>query len=978
MHAAVVAPVEAALPFETFTEKDEPLRSDVRLLGNLLGDILRSQGGPDLFNREERIRDLCKRLRIQYDADTDRALLDEIASLDLSSSIQVIRAFSIFFQLVNLAEQYHRVRRRRAYERQTDQPPQIGSLADLVLRLRRAEVPAEAVRDALAATSISLVLTAHPTQASRLTILRKQRLISDLLERLDVQGLTPRERHLALDDLRREVLLLWQTSEVRQERPTLSDEVRTGLYYFDAVFFETVVDVYEELELHLARHYPDANLTVPRIMHFGTWIGGDRDGNPNVTPQVTSETMLLQQRLMLDTYARAVLALADDLSQSSRWAPVSVELEESIEVDAAALPEVAPGIFERNPDEPYRQKLLFMWRRLLRTHEAGTGAAGAYVNADAFARDLDLIVVSLPPTAGQSNKGLPAGSSWRPLARLRRQVEIFGFYVAKMDVRQHSERHIDALTEVLARDGAVEAYADLDECEKVRVLVQQMEVDRRGGTGGSGTPRPSASVAPAISTSPPHRSDTSRTRRALSPPTAETLQVFRVMGGIIDRLGSQAMDTYIVSMTHNVSDLLAVLFFAQRTGLCRLVDDDSAYSLLDVVPLFETIDDLHAAPAVLDACLNNPLYAINVRLRGHIQEVMLGYSDSNKDGGILTSSWGLYQAQQRLTEVAEQHHVTLRFFHGRGGSVGRGGGPTHQAILAQPPGTLTGTIKVTEQGEAISFKYSLPGIAQRNLELVVAAVLETLLLPSEMTPDADQHRAWGQTLTGLSDASYRCYRQFVYERPDFIDYFRQATPIAEIGELKLGSRPSKRKASDRIEDLRAIPWVFAWTQNRHVLPSWYAVGTALQAWLADDPAPRMRELQAMYRSWRFFHTFIDNLQMTLSKADMRIARGYVKLVVDQSVGEQIFAEVEAEYERTRALVVEISGQHGLLDNHAVLQRSIRLRNPYVDPLSYFQIHLLHAARGATADDDRAADAALRTEAILLTINGIAAGLRNTG
>jgi phosphoenolpyruvate carboxylase len=1012
---ALTAPVEAALPFEAFEEKDEPLRADVRMLGNMLGDVLRAEGGDEVFAVEERIRDLCKRLRIRYDERTDAELVNLVAGLDLRSSVQVIRAFSLFFQLVNIAEQFHRVRRRRAHERQPGEPPQRGSLSDLLQRLRQLGVTPVQLQAALNHMSVSLVLTAHPTEASRMTILGKQRRIADYLERLDTVMLTPHERAVTLDSLRREILLLWQTAEVRAERPTIADEVKAGFYYFQRVFFETIPDVYEELDRQLRAQYPGSPFSVGTVLRFGTWIGGDRDGNPNVTPALTTAAMRAQRTLVLTSYAESVLALADDLSQSDRWAKPSRELERSIASDARMLPDAAPDIFSRNPGELYRQKLLFMWQRLVRTIDHGVAASGAYPNPAALLADLDLIGRALK---AEREREPSSSISWTPLSRLRRKIEVFGFHLAKMDIRQHSDRHTEALSELLFRELGIIDYARMSEHERLDVL-------ERHPCWGDGTLRTAVATRDSqrswgilsevhpdhdeLATVDSHVSNRGVKRRVppryglrgLSESTAETLEVFDVACDIIHENGAEALSTYVVSMTHSVSDVLAVLSLAARSGLCKLTGAPDDFSLLDIAPLFEAIDDLRAAPDVLNDCLLHPIYARHIRLRGNVQEVMLGYSDSNKDGGILTSNWELYRVQQRLTELAARHGVTLRFFHGRGGSIGRGGGPTNQAILAQPPGTLSGAIKITEQGEAISFKYGLPELARRNLELIVAAVLESVVVHAEGVtkrtgeaahdppPDAVEAAALRslrvaqdldadeQVMAQLSATSHELYRAFVYDQPDFLDYFHQASPIEELGDLNIGSRPSKRRRSSRIEDLRAIPWVFAWMQNRHVLPSWFAVGGALNTWLTPDHSHRMEHLQRMYQAWPFFTTLIDNLHMTLAKADMRIARGYVRLVENQVRARAIFAIIEAEYERTRQLVIEIAGYRGLLDNHRVLQRSIRLRNPYVDPMSYFQIHLLNQARRLDAGAPTP-DRALLTESILLTINGIAAGLRNTG
>jgi phosphoenolpyruvate carboxylase len=920
------------------------------MLGEMLGRVLREQGGLGVYDTVERIRETCKRLRADYQQALDSELQEELEQLTLPMTVHVARAFALYFQLVNIAEQYHRVRRRRAHRMQVGEPPQQGSIEDLVQRLSRQQVPAEQIAARLQRLNVLLVLTAHPTEATRLTVLRKQQLVSDSLAGLDSRMLTIPERGELTDALNDQVLLLWSTNDVRERRPEVADEVRTALFYFDHIFFDAIPRLHAELERCLREQYPGQSIPVPTLVRFGSWVGSDRDGNPNVTAEFSRATFLQQRALTLQRYRSHVAALAELCSQSDRFVQVPRRFRNSIAADATALPDVVCDIMERNPGEPFRQKLLFIWERLGYTlavttertlttagkHSVAAERSQGYTTVDEFRRDL-LEVDQALRLAGQSR--LADG----PFARLLRQVDCFGFHLAKLDFRQHSERHAAALDVLLGSLTGDRTYSELPEDQKQALLAELIRVP-------TSIPPLPAEVAPEV---------------------ADVFASFDVLAEAIAAFGPAAADTYIVSMTHQVSDLLAVLLLATRAGLCDLTGE-TPISRLNVVPLFETIDDLHAAHDVMDQAFRNPCYAANLHALGQRQEIMLGYSDSNKDGGIITATWELYRVQQSLTDTAAHHGIRLCFFHGRGATVGRGGGPTNQAILAQPPGTLDGELKLTEQGEAVSFKYALPEIAQRNLELVVTAVYEAGAEPRAAT--SGQQREWERIVAGLSETSFQRYRRLVADDPAFLEYFTAATPIEELSALNIGSRPARRTAGKGLDDLRAIPWVFAWMQNRHVLPSWYAVGSTLGDYIAADPA-HLTTLQAMYRSWPFFKSLLDNLQMTLAKADMRIAAAYARLVHDTALADRYLLVIQEEYSRTRAVVLQITQQQELLDNHRVLQRSIQLRNPYVDPLSYMQVQLLKESRagGLSADARRQL-----TEAVLITINGIAAGLRNTG
>ncbi len=958
--------------------KDAPLRADIHLLGDMLGETLKRLGGQRLFEIEESVRGLCKELRTSHSAATERRLKRLLHSLSLDEAIGVIRAFSVYFQLVNIAEQHHRIRRKRFYEIHTPDQPQRGSLAETFLRIKQERRQLEAPRlrkqlqQAIDRLEIIPVMTAHPTEAARRTLLEKHRRIADLLTAFDDGALPQRKRDELQDQLAAEVESIWQTDEVRHTQPTVIDEVNNTLYYFDATLFDAVPTLIEELERSLDQYFPGAELgDGASPLHFGSWVGGDRDGNPFVTPETTWETVRLQQRLILRKYRNAIADLSRRLSESSRFAPSTAELQQSLERDGREMPSTAEEIMRRNPEEPYRQKLSFIYRRLGNTLERNQDLASALrietKNDLISIRPALPIIAALTNTEKANNGVYRSGSElWedlhlvrdslrarhaayaaRQIDRLMRQVRTFDLHLATLDLRQHSQRHTAALGEITQSLGLERDYAQMGEAERLSWLTDDLA-----------TPRPLVASDARYSAE-----------------TTETLNVFRVTRRILDEISPLAIRNYIVSMTQEASDLLAVLMLAKQAGLILYPTQPSAAALtsrLMVTPLFETIDDLRRAPAIMNRLFENPVYRRLLAARGNLQEVMIGYSDSSKDGGILTSSWELYKAQERLWETARKHGIELRLFHGRGGTVGRGGGPSHEAILAQPPDTVAARIKITEQGEVVSSKYSLPEIALRSLELTTAAVIAASL------SDESEHRRsiekWKEVMEQISDQAFEVYRGFVRETEGFYDYFSQATPVEELQHLRIGSRPAKRRpGSQSIDDLRAIPWVFGWTQSRHLLPGWLAVGTAIENFTKAGPRKNLELLREMYEQWPFFHSTISNIEMTLAKADFQIARQYAARTANRSIGNRIFRMLEEEYQRTCRAVLQITGEKGLLATSPVLQRSIAVRNPYVDPMSYLQVELLARKRsGETGEREKL------LYAVLLTINGIAAGMRNTG
>ncbi len=964
-------------------DKDAPLRRDIRMLGDALGQAIQRHGGYSVFDTVEHLRRNCKQLRDltkrlsqaspaesqQLESEMtaiSQEIMQIVNSCDLDTAIDVIRAFTVYFHLVNTAEQYHRIRRRRAHELHQNGHPQRGSLAALITFFKKNALDASTLQSLLNQLSIDLVFTAHPTEATRRSLITKSRRLAELLEAHDhMELMTPYEQQHWQHELAAVIDLLWRTDTVRQVRLVPLDEIKMGIYYLDEILYDALPDLYSEFEVLLHDAYPD--LTLPPFLHIGSWIGGDQDGNPFVSADTLLAALRLQRSYVISHYRTAIEALAKEYSQSVNHTHIASDLLHSLNYDTACMPDYVRELGAQIALEPYRAKLSFMWKRLEATLSSShrTTTPGwivpppeltalhdskksiAYQNANELLVDLRLIHASL---LADGEIALAQGS----LAKLIRQVELFGFYFAALDVRQHSERHAIALAELLRATGLCnDDYTKLTEDERVQILADLLR-------------------DPRILT---------RSGLQLSPDTCHVLNTFQAIRQAREIFGYQAITCYIISMSHTLSDLLEVQFFLKEAG----IND------LPIVPLFETIDDLSNCTKILEQAFTHPDYYLYLKNCHHEQQVMLGYSDSSKDGGILTSSWELYQAQRRLAALGQKYGIGITIFHGRGGAIGRGGGPIYEAILGQPPGTVNGRLRITEQGEMLSFKYGLHEIAIRNMELVLAGVMQSSI-PDQQIIETQVHPQptpeWEATMDRLSANAHARYHKLIYEDPTFLQFFEQATPILELGWLNIGSRPSRRTVGRAIEELRAIPWVFSWMQSRYVLPSWYGVGGALEEYIAEDPT-RLVQLQQMYHQWPFLRAFLDNLQMTLSKADMHIAQNYASLVDDKRLQERVSCEIQQEYQRTRDMVIKIVGGKELLDNTLVLQESIRRRNPYVDPLSYFQVVLLRRLRalgGPLMLDKMAQQDAIPEErerarltyAVLLTINGIAAGIRNTG
>ncbi len=919
---------------------DSRLQSDIQYLEDALSEVIKEQEGVELFHLIEEFEKACKTIKDQYDPSIEAFLLRESEKLNLPTSSKLTQAFALYFYLLNTAEENFGMQRRREILRQHERVT--GSFEDCLSRLKDKGVDSQTLLEIIKNLSIEPVMTAHPTEAKRLTILKKYRKIYLTIFKKENPIWTPEEKTLLRQEILNEIQKLWQTGDIFLERPTVQEEIANGLHYFRETFYPAIPKLYLSLKRAVNRFYPDDKLDMTPFLKFGSWIGGDRDGNPNVTPDLTKWALKAQKNLILSLYIQSVHELIGNFSQSTTKVNVSAELIASIENDAANMTDIGQKVLNRNPYEPYRQKLSFIKKRLEKTLDANNAdlhshvlhAERLYKNPSELLLDLKIISRSLHENNGSRTAEIEIDG-------LIKRVEVFGFRLARLDVRENASKHTQALYEIFERLGIYLDFPDVSEVEKIRVLTTEIE-----------------NLRPLFNE-----------EVNLSPECINVIETFRVIKWARDNISPEAITTYVISMTHEISDILTVLLLAKETGLYR----ENNTAMIDIVPLFETIDDLRRSGKIMDGLFSLPFYRKYLEQRGNLQEIMLGYSDSSKDGGILTSSWELYNAQKVLRDVALRHGIRLRLFHGRGGTVGRGGGPTHKAILAGPPGTIQGNIKITEQGEVISSKYANQGTALHNLELIAAGVIEasTPEFHEEINTLDDKYTP---ALDEISEAAYTLYRELV-DDPDFYTFFIHATPINEIGLAKIGSRPQRRKESWRIEDLRAIPWIFSWTQSRNMLPAWYPIGTTFKRFIAGNPEVNVGLLKEMYQKWPFFENLLDNIQMTMAKADMNIAHLYSNLVPDETIRDRIFDIMKREFETSREMILLITGQKNLLDNDPWLQRSLQLRNPFMDPINYIQVNLLKQLREKKTDSVKKKEL---TDTVLLTISCIAAGMRNTG
>jgi phosphoenolpyruvate carboxylase len=906
-----------------------PLRSfaeDREILFETLTDVVSMSDGVDVVELHDRVVGLARRARAGEDEAAD-ALAELVADLDLDGAEMLVRSLTRWFQLVNLAEDNERIRRLAARERREAPAPRRGSMRDAVARLAADGASADDVRDLLAGAEIRPVLTAHPTEARRRTTIEKLARVFDVLRELDEKPGTP------IGDARRRLLptvqALWSSDELRAVSLTVLDELRASLVWFLTTLPDVVPAVYRDLESALEESYPGERIEVPRLLSFGSWIGGDRDGNPNVTPEVTAEALALMREQCVRFMEGRVEMLAGRVSVSERVAGRVEGLERVLAAGEERFPQLAERLQRLNPEEPYRRAFTFMRERLRATR---AGDAGGYAGPEELLADLRAADASL--RAG--GNGFVADGELKDVIR---QVEVFGFHFARMDIREHAKRHRAALDEVFSEMGVLDGYAARSPQERADLLCRAI-AERRplipSDLGGFGDE------------------------------TRDVIRTFRVIGELLDTGHRDALQSYVVSGTESAADLLEVLLLMKETSLAEAGGGNAQ---LRIVPLFEAGATLEAAGETMDDLLGRPEYRRALRATGDEQEVMIGYSDSNKDAGYVASMWGTHQAQERIAEVLRAHEASWIFFHGRGGAIGRGGGPTSVAIAALPPGTVGGRLKMTEQGEVLAAKYAVGPVAHRELELTVSS---TLVSGTDVAPSPGEQRleVYRGVMERMAARSTEAYRALVYDDPDFPEFFAAVTPIEEISRLRLGSRPAKRTADGGIEALRAIPWVFSWTQSRIILPAWYGLGSALEAAREEEGLELLQEMES---EWPFFAGLISNAEMACAKADMLIARRYVQLWEDEEPRERIWDAICDEFARTSQELLRVVGGDRLLDRTPVLQASIDRRNPYVDPLSFLQVDLVRRVRAAEDEPDERVG-----RVSLLAINGIAGGLRNTG
>jgi phosphoenolpyruvate carboxylase len=980
-----IANHSASHSFSPDGQLNQQFRRRIQVIEELLEQILLDECGQELVDLLRQLRSMCspEGQAPQYPTQEVLALVE---SLDLGRVITAARAFALYFQLINIVEQQfeqEEQQRQRVDQSHGDIRFAPGTFRWLFPELKKVNVPPRQIQTLIDNLDLQLVFTAHPTEIVRHTIRLKQRSIAKLLKQLDrlvpeiSANLTQTEISLNWEietlraEIAEEIRLWWHTDELNQTKPSVLDEADNTLHYFQDVLFDAIPQLYDRLERSLKDSFPHLQAPKHNFCSFGSWVGSDRDGNPFVTPAVTWETACYQRNLVLEKYLSATTKLIGLLSVSQHLVDISPSLLESLDRDQQLMPQVYEANNVRYRQEPYRFKLAYILKRLENTHlrnrlvkERGWESAehilpemvdGVYYRqATEFLAELEVLRQALAESKSHTESACSIAKSplsCRALEHLIRQVQVYGFHLAHLDIRQESTRHAEAIAEIAEFLQILpKNYSDLDEGEKVSWLAQELQTRR-----------------PLVSTY----------QQRFSPKVQETLETLRMVAKLQQEFSVEICRTYIISMSEQVSDVLEVLLLAKEAGL---YDPATASGSLSIVPLFETVEDLKRAPAVIQELGKLSLYrAYLTNSHAHLQEVMLGYSDSNKDSGFLSSNWEIHKAQQALQTTCDRYGIKLRIFHGRGGSVGRGGGPTYQAILAQPGYSLQGRIRITEQGEVLASKYSLTELALYNLETATTAVIQASLLPNT----TDNLASWQDIMEEMSKRSRACYRQLIHEQPKFVEFFHQVTPIEEISQLRISSRPARRAGKRDLASLRAIPWVFGWTQSRFLLPSWYGVGTALEEFLAENPE-HLDLLQFFYAKWQFFKTTVSRVEMTLAKTDLQIAHHYVRELSDPDEHldfNQIFDQISLEYCRTRDVILKITQHQQLLDGDPDLQRSVQLRNGSIVPLGFIQASLIKRLRQHTSDSVNLRSRYSRSELLrgaLLTVNGIAAGMRNTG
>jgi phosphoenolpyruvate carboxylase len=996
----------AELEASTSDLKEAPLRRDVRSLGRLLGEVLREQAGPALFDAVETLRRITIARReaeapesgsetgaaVETNPAAAQALAQSLleqalssvhaSAADLTHIYQLARAFSFYFELINLAETNHRKRRRLANQLAASIVPQRGSLRGALRQLRLAGITAPQAFDLLNQICISPVFTAHPTEVARRSVMFKRRRISDLLQQLDRIPLPAAEMNALERDLTAEITALWQTDDVRSARPTVRDEIRMALDYYESSLFDTLPVLYEEVASALSAEYnlePEL-AALPQLVSFGSWIGGDRDGNPFVIPATTREALAMARTLVFEHYGRRLQYLFEELGSSTQQVPVSPALEARLEPYLEKLRTANQNaLAERFPNEKLRLLIACMLMRVggapqsnrLIVPFSGPPALTPYTDPADLLADLAALRDSLLNNHGARLTRLLVD----PLIL---EVRTYGLHLQTLDIRQHAKVHAKAIAELSAWNTPA--------VEKPEPAIHLEDLNESGAPSSHPHSDIKATHTSASSLHLPP---------ALSPQTQEVLDTFRTIAELKRQYTPESIRIYVISGATSAEDVLHVLWLARLGGVkveatpANKETGTAADPGLMPVPLFESIEDLQNAPAICRQLWTSDVYKPLLESWNHRQEVMLGYSDSNKDGGMITSTWEIFKAHRALHEVARECGVTLRLFHGRGGTVGRGGGPTHRAIFAQPLDSFSGELRITEQGEVLNWKYSDVILAERNLELMIAASLDAIARPdailqkqrspSDTTPHltGEMLPAWDTILDQLSATSYAFYRTHIVENPETFTYFEQATPMAELEHARIGSRPVRRTGKRTFADLRAIPWVFGWMQSRQLVPAWFGVGHALETFINSTP-DGLVQLQTMTRNFPLFLDIVRNVEMALAKADFGIARLYASLVEDESLRDRVFTTLEEEFQLTRRMILAITGQSTLLERNGVLERSIRLRNPYVDPMSLIQIELIRRKRANPDQHEDSPEAHSLNRAITATINGISAGLRNTG